>query len=101
MKTLGQVAFESYNESRGGLTHDGKTTPSWDALGDGVRAGWEAAALAVADRMARADTRDSIGWALAALTREGHSSRELSLVRTKLEEAAMWLEAHVRVRGER
>lgn len=48
-KPIGQVAFEAYNAARGGLTHDGKPTPPWDALGDGVRAGWEAAARATVD----------------------------------------------------
>lgn len=46
MKTLGQVAFEAYNTNRGGMTHDGKRTPPWEELGEGVRAGWEAAAEA-------------------------------------------------------
>lgn len=44
-RTLGQINFEAYDRARGGLTHDGKPTPKWDALGDGVRSGWEAGAL--------------------------------------------------------
>jgi hypothetical protein len=43
-KTLGQVAFEAYVEEREGKNHDGSKTPPWEELGDGVRAGWEAAA---------------------------------------------------------
>lgn len=43
----GRVNFEGYNASRGGLTHDGKPTPGWDALPQGVRDGWEAGASAV------------------------------------------------------
>lgn len=39
----GQIAFEAYNISRGGKTHDGKPTPPWTELGEGVRGGWEAA----------------------------------------------------------
>lgn len=46
-KTKGQIAFEAYNQDRGGRTHDGRETPPWEALGDGVRSGWEAAARAV------------------------------------------------------
>lgn len=47
MKSSGQIAFEAYNASRGGVTHDGRPTPPWEELGDGVREGWEAAARAV------------------------------------------------------
>lgn len=45
--TLGQIAFEAYRASRGGKNHDGTPTPGWGQLGEGVRAGWEAAAQAV------------------------------------------------------
>lgn len=47
LKTHGQIAFEAYNESRGGKTHDGKPTPPWESLGEGVQKGWETAAFAV------------------------------------------------------
>lgn len=46
-RPLGQINFDAYNAERGGLTHDGKPTPPWDVLGDGVRNGWTAGALAV------------------------------------------------------
>ncbi len=46
-RTKGQVAFEAYDESRGGVNHQGDATPGWDFLGDGIREGWEAAARAV------------------------------------------------------
>lgn len=50
-KTPGQIAFEAYNLSKGGLTWDGKPIPGWETLtneaGVAVRAGWEAAARAV------------------------------------------------------
>ncbi len=42
-----RTAFEAYNADRGGLTWDGKPIPGWSAVGDGVRAGWTAAARAV------------------------------------------------------
>lgn len=45
---IGQIAFEAYNESKGGVTYDGKPIPPWSDVGDAVRAGWEAAASAVA-----------------------------------------------------
>lgn len=45
-RSLGQVAFEAYDRERGGLTHDGKPTPKWADLGDGIRKGWEVAAKA-------------------------------------------------------
>jgi hypothetical protein len=46
-KTPGQIAFEAYNEKKGGLTYDGKPIPPWSDVGDAVRAAWEASALAV------------------------------------------------------
>jgi len=50
-RTPGQIAFEAYNASKGGITWDGKPIPGWDTLtneaGIAVRAGWEAAARAV------------------------------------------------------
>jgi hypothetical protein len=46
-KTLGQIAFEAYNESKGGLTYDGKPIPPWSEVGDAVRLGWNVAAEAV------------------------------------------------------
>lgn len=51
-RTPGQIAFEAYNQSKGGLTYDGKQIPAWDTLSDasGVKQAWEVAA-----RAARAD----------------------------------------------
>jgi hypothetical protein len=50
-KSPGQVAFEAYNESKGGLTYDGKPIPPWSSLegpvGEAVQRAWEAAAVAV------------------------------------------------------
>lgn len=52
MKTPGQICFEAYNESKGGLTYDGKPIPAWDTLTDdvgaSVRAAWDKAAQAAA-----------------------------------------------------
>jgi hypothetical protein len=44
--SLGKVAFDAYNEARGGKTHDGKPTPPWESLGDGIQTAWERAAHA-------------------------------------------------------
>ena len=49
--TLGQIAFEAYNRSRGGVNHRGVKTPPWGALGEPIQAAWEAAALAVAGEL--------------------------------------------------
>lgn len=49
---LGSLNFNAYNERRGGVTHDGKFIPPWDALPSGVREGWGAGACAVALRVA-------------------------------------------------
>lgn len=46
-RPLGQINFEGYDRARGGVTHDGKPTPRWPDLGDGVRSGWTAGALDV------------------------------------------------------
>jgi len=53
VKCPGQVAFEAYNENRGGRTWDGKPTPPWTDLTPGVREGWQAAALAVRSELLR------------------------------------------------
>ena len=47
MKSLGQLAWEAYAKSVGGLTFDGKPLPTWLELGDRQRLGWEAAAEAI------------------------------------------------------
>lgn len=47
----GRVAFEAYTTKRGGRNHDGTPTPAWDALTDGVRDGWEAAASAARESL--------------------------------------------------
>jgi hypothetical protein len=49
-KSLGQIAFEAYNEAKGGVTYDGKPIPPWEDVGDAVRSAWEAAARAVWER---------------------------------------------------
>lgn len=49
MKSYGQIAFEAYNESKGGKTYDGKPIPPWGEVGDEVRKAWDAAADAVID----------------------------------------------------
>lgn len=95
-KSPGQIAFEAYNESKGGLTYDGKPIPPWSALegatGDAVRLGWEVAAKAViADYHAWLSRRPSelIARAMYAVGQEPRG-REQALTATKLEEADMW-----------
>lgn len=44
MKELGQVAFEAYKATVGGIGYDGTTIPEWNALSATVQAGWRAAA---------------------------------------------------------
>jgi len=56
IKSPGQVAFEAYNESKGGLTWDGKPIPPWNEVGDPVRDGWEASANAVIQNLGEATT---------------------------------------------
>ena len=42
--TPGQIAFEAYNTSKGGLTWDGKPIPPWPTPDPKVAEAWEAAA---------------------------------------------------------
>ncbi len=43
-ETLGQLAFNAYNESKGGTTWDGRPIPKWADLGSEVQTAWEASA---------------------------------------------------------
>jgi hypothetical protein len=45
--SLGRLAYAAYAVSTGGKTWDGRTMPSWDGLGDAIRAAWDRAADAV------------------------------------------------------
>jgi hypothetical protein len=46
-KSYGQIAFEAYNESRGGVNYQGLQTPPWPELTEGIRVAWEKAAEAI------------------------------------------------------
>lgn len=48
---MGQIAFEAYNESRGGVNHLGNTTPDWVDLPEEIRDAWEEAAIAVREEL--------------------------------------------------
>lgn len=59
--TLGQIAFEAYNESKGGLTYDGKPIPPWHELSgdrEAVHRAWEVAAAAVRAHEQDTEARD-------------------------------------------
>lgn len=45
--SMGKIAFDAYNESRGGVNFQGQKTPSWEELPEGIRKGWEVAATAI------------------------------------------------------
>lgn len=45
---LAKTAYAAYGEATGGLTHDDRTMPAWDDLGDRVRGAWTAAAGTIA-----------------------------------------------------
>lgn len=36
-RSIGQIAFESYNASKGGVTYDGRPIPPWDMVGAEVQ----------------------------------------------------------------
>ncbi|MFF0597934.1 hypothetical protein [Streptomyces antibioticus] len=44
---LARAAFAAYGDAAGGLTHDGRTIPAWEDLGEHVQQAWTAAATAV------------------------------------------------------
>jgi len=46
--TCGKIAFEAYNEDRGGVNHLGNKTPEWEELPKEVQHGWEVGASAAA-----------------------------------------------------
>lgn len=46
-KTPGQIAFEAYRESVGGVAVNGLPIPPWANVKDSIRYGWEDAAMAV------------------------------------------------------
>ncbi len=46
----GEVAFEAYNTSRGGVNHQGNPTPPWAELPGVIRTAWNVAAAAVLSR---------------------------------------------------
>lgn len=52
-RSLGQIAFDAYTESKRGTTFDGRPIPAWQDLGDEVRNAWSAAAQAVRDIQVR------------------------------------------------
>lgn len=51
----GQIAFDAYGNSTGGLTWDKKPIPEWIELPEHVRKAWIAAAQAVLDMWADQD----------------------------------------------
>lgn len=62
-KSIGQIAFERYNEARGGLTYDGKPVPGWDVIPQGIRDGWEHAAHRLAEILITMSLMDGIACA--------------------------------------
>lgn len=44
---LGRRAYETYGESTGGLTHEGRAMPVWEDLGEQVQTAWTVAARAI------------------------------------------------------
>ncbi len=48
-RTTGQIAFEAYVESLGGIDSEGKLFPNWKDLSSSIKTAWEEAADAVLD----------------------------------------------------
>lgn len=43
--SYGQIAYEAYGESTGGLTYDGREMPKWEDLTPKIQRAWQTAAL--------------------------------------------------------
>lgn len=98
VKTPGQIAFEAYNESKGGLTYDGKPIPPWSSLegqtGDAVKLGWEKAAQAVENALLIGldhKPDELLLRARGAVRVFVKGGREQALTLTKIDEARHWL----------
>lgn len=62
-RSIGQIAFERYNEARGGLTYDGKPVPGWDVIPQGIRDGWEHSSHRLAEILVVMSLLDGIACA--------------------------------------
>jgi hypothetical protein len=96
MSTLGQVAYEKYNEAKGGKTWDGKPIPPWESLTDdvglAVQNAWEVAARAAADEMVRRWAPDNFITQARRLISSATAcdQRAKACAITKLDEARLW-----------
>jgi hypothetical protein len=54
---LARAAYLAYGDRVGWLNHRGQPMPLYDALDDGIRSGWEAAALAVVETFSQEFSR--------------------------------------------
>ena len=96
--TPGQIAFEAYNESKGGLTYDGKPIPPWSSLtgetGEAVKRAWEVAAQAVENALLTSldhKPDELLLRARGAVRVFVNGSREQACTLTKIDEARHWL----------
>ncbi|WAL94007.1 hypothetical protein [Streptomyces sp. Je 1-369] len=44
---LGQKGYAAYGTATGGLTHDGRSMPPWEELGEDIQAAWTVTASAM------------------------------------------------------
>jgi hypothetical protein len=56
---LARTAYEAYARSRGGKSFVGDNLKNWDAMGNGVKAGWDDAVEAVLRAVATAPDDDA------------------------------------------
>lgn len=54
---LGEIAYQAYGDSTGGLTYNGRSMPAWEDLTPAIRGAWRYAASAVRDAV-----RDTASW---------------------------------------
>ncbi|MFF8656832.1 hypothetical protein [Streptomyces huasconensis] len=55
---LGQQAYAAYGTATGGLTHDGRTMPPWEELGEDIQAAWTVTASSLYQAGADAASRE-------------------------------------------
>lgn len=113
-KNLGQLAYEAYCDHTGWKSLvSGCKLPSWDLLGDGIKAAWEVSASRVREYITGSPSvdekqseveynkqlRKDLDKLLQKL-KQMQPSRERSLSITKLQESIMWLGMDLKRMGE-
>lgn len=85
-QTLGEVAFVAYSNELGGTTHDGRPIPDWADVGDRVRAGWKASAVAALSAAVAGDGPMDGAWSRGTRDAVDAIERRLGLLVTAVDD---------------